>query len=395
MSGNELYAGREQTLVKHYILEHYLERFAHIVGSKWKAVTYVDCFSGPWNARSEKLEDSSFALALTQLRTARENLADLKEKNGQPQLELRCFFLEKEPASFARLQEFAASAPDAEIATRNATLEESIADIIAFVRRRQTDAFPFVFVDPTGWTGFALDVIRPLLQLRPGEVLVNFMTGHIVRFAEHPDTGIRQSFDRLFGNVNYRDRIARLSGQDREEELVRCYAEAIGQVGGFDYVCPAIVLHPEKDRTHFHLLYATRNPRGVEVFKQVERKAMEVMEQARGEAQQRRRQAKSGQMEMFGAADMHDTRYHDQLRTRHLEAARQHVEGLVTALRVIGYDEVWAAALSHPLVWESDLKEWIETWGKAGRIVVDGLKDRQRVPKRGANHRLVMRADSV
>lgn len=72
MSEGDLYAGREQTLVKHYILEHYLERFAHIVGSAWDAITYVDCFSGPWNARSERLEDSSFALALRQLKAAHE-----------------------------------------------------------------------------------------------------------------------------------------------------------------------------------------------------------------------------------------------------------------------------------------------------------------------------------
>jgi hypothetical protein len=94
----DLYADLEQTLVKHFILEHYLERFAHIVGSAWDAITYVDCFAGPWNARSEHLEDSSFALALAQLRAARTNLADLKLARGRPPLELRCFFLEKDAA---------------------------------------------------------------------------------------------------------------------------------------------------------------------------------------------------------------------------------------------------------------------------------------------------------
>lgn len=64
MSNGELYTGREQTLVKHFILQKYLERFAYIVGSHWDTLTYVDCFSGPWNARSEKFEDSSFAIAL-------------------------------------------------------------------------------------------------------------------------------------------------------------------------------------------------------------------------------------------------------------------------------------------------------------------------------------------
>ena len=44
MSQEDLYAGREQTLVKHFILKEYLERFAIIIGSRWQTITYVDCF---------------------------------------------------------------------------------------------------------------------------------------------------------------------------------------------------------------------------------------------------------------------------------------------------------------------------------------------------------------
>ncbi len=64
----ELYAGREQTLVKHFIFGKYLQRFAHIVGFKWSSITYVDGFSGPWNARSTEYRDSSFSIALEELR---------------------------------------------------------------------------------------------------------------------------------------------------------------------------------------------------------------------------------------------------------------------------------------------------------------------------------------
>lgn len=59
MADPDLYAGREQTLVKHLILGKYLERFAHIIGSHWNSITYVDCFSGPWNVKSDNLSDSS------------------------------------------------------------------------------------------------------------------------------------------------------------------------------------------------------------------------------------------------------------------------------------------------------------------------------------------------
>ena len=88
MSEADLYAGREQTLVKHLILGKYLERFAIIIGFSWSSITYVDCFSGPWKSRSEELKDTSFSIALAELRKARET-----HRASGSDLRLRCFFL--------------------------------------------------------------------------------------------------------------------------------------------------------------------------------------------------------------------------------------------------------------------------------------------------------------
>lgn len=78
--------------------------------------------------------------------------------------------------------------------------------------------------------------------------------------------------------------------------------EAVKRAGGFGYASAAVVLHPEINRSHFHLLYLTRNPKGIEVFKDAERQAMRDMESARAKAQQTRRQKNSGgQKELFSA----------------------------------------------------------------------------------------------
>ena len=58
------YEGREQTLVKHVVLEKYLLRFAMVVVTWADTINYVDGFSGPWNIKSEDFADSSFAIAL-------------------------------------------------------------------------------------------------------------------------------------------------------------------------------------------------------------------------------------------------------------------------------------------------------------------------------------------
>lgn len=318
MSEEDLYAGREQTLVKHFVLKKYLERFALIIGFHWQTITYVDCFSGPWNARSEGFEDSSFFIALRELRKARDTL-----KMKAKRLDLRCFFLEKEPQAYKRLRAFADGIRDAEVKTKNEELAASVEEILAFVKQGGRTSFPFVFIDPTGWTGFDLNVIVPLLRVDPGEVLINFMTGHIRRFIDSPQSETQESFERLFGSANFKARIQGLAHQDREDAVVSEYCESVRKAGRYRFIAKALVLHPEIDRTHFHLIYATRNAKGIEVFKDVEKHAMPVMESARARAQQKKREERTQQPHLFSSEVMRDSSHYEALRTRYLAKSKE------------------------------------------------------------------------
>ena len=327
---------------------------------------------------------SSFAIALKELRNARDSLAS-RGRNVQ----LRCFFLEKNRAAYAKLKEFADSVTDAKIETRNATLEESIPEIVDFVRRGGAKAFPFVFIDPTGWTGFEMETIAPLLRLNPGEVLINFMTGHIRRFLDSPQEETQESFRRLFGSGAFRAKVQGLARQDREDAAVEEYARNVKQVGGFAHSCTAIVLHPELDRTHFNLIYATRNPKGIEVFKEAEKRAMHVQEATRAEAHQRRRETRTGQLDLLNSQELHDPGHYNSLRDRYLAKSQSTLLHALQTRRRLSYDEVWTLALSEPMVWESDLKEWIEEWKQQGKLEIAGMQPRQRVPHRGEDNYLV------
>ena len=384
-----LYEGREQTLVKHLILQKYLERFARIVGQGFESITYVDCFSGPWNLKSDNFEDSSFAIALNELRKARETLRKFG-KNPQ----LRCFFIEKKKQSYTRLKAFADSTQDAIIETKNSSLENSIADILTFVRDGGRRTFPFIFIDPTGWSGFAMKTIQPLLQLKPSEVLINFMTSHIQRFILSPLEESQDSFKALFGSDAYREKLAGKEEQDRADTAVWFYMQSLKKAGDFKHVCCAMVLHPELDRTHFHLIYATRNDLGVDVFKDAEKKAMEAMEQARAEAQQRKREQRTGQTELFGSPVLHRANYYESLRDRYLTRRMGFIRSLLEEKKRVSYDEVWAQALTAPMVWESDLRQWLSDWVEQGLLSIQGLGPRERVPKRESNVILVWRDTS-
>src|SRR6201991_762744 len=105
------YEGREQTLVKHIILRQYVSAWAHKVGTFCNTLTYVDGFSGPWNAVSDDLSDASFSIALEELRKARETHTAAGRK-----IQLRCLFIEKDPDAYAKLKAFCDGVPDAVVA---------------------------------------------------------------------------------------------------------------------------------------------------------------------------------------------------------------------------------------------------------------------------------------
>lgn len=376
------YAGREQTYVKHFILEHYLNVFALIIGSQWSTITYVDCFTGPWETRDPEYSDTSFAIALKAFRAARE----YHRARGR-EIKLRFLFLEKERIRFDLLQTYLGSIGDVEIKAIPHELEAAMPEMLKFIRDAGADAFTFTFIDPTGWTGFALDVITPLLEIKNGEVLINFMTEHIRRFINADDEPTRATFRPMYGG-DVQESFHNLHGLDREEEAIRLYMKRVKVRGRFAYVGLAIVLKPEAEKTQFHLIYATRSDTGVEKFKKVERDAMEEIEAVRADAKRRRAETSKG-LELFPGTPMYRSKQLQQLRQRYTERARRWALSRIEKQNSVSYDVIWRNVLTFPLVWESDLHDWLNEWRTAGRVRINGMKPRQQKPKYGQGIMLV------
>src|SRR6185437_6255537 len=160
---------------------------------------------------------------------------------------------------------------------------ERIPDILRFVAERP-NSFPFFFIDPTGWLPLKIIPLTRMLQSRPCEVLINFMTSHIRRFLEAEG----KDFGSIVGQ-GAMTRIQRLSGHERDDEAAFAYADQVALAGKFPFVCTTLVLNPQRDNTHYHLIYATRHHKGVQEFTAAERSAHTFMATVRGEAQQRHR----------------------------------------------------------------------------------------------------------
>ena len=79
MLDRSAYAGREQTYLKHFVLKKYLERVAYNIFSFRPDFTYVDGFSGPWKSDDERYEDTSFSIAIEQLRSVQIGVKDRRD----------------------------------------------------------------------------------------------------------------------------------------------------------------------------------------------------------------------------------------------------------------------------------------------------------------------------
>ena len=264
------YEGREQTYLKHFFLEKYLEKVAYVIGFSYPEFVYVDGFSGPWRAEHEALEDTSFVIATNMLKRVREGLA---KKGRHPRI--RCLFIEKERNSFAALQEAVAKEHDLDVTSMHGEFAALIPRILRYVGT----SFSLVFIDPTGWTGFGLRKIEPILKHNPGEVLVNFMFDHINRFLDHPGPGIRATFDDLFGGPGWDSAVH--ATDRREAAVVELYMDRMRGLGDFAHVTRTRILKPVSDRSYFYLVYGTRHVRGLQEFRRIEKKVVQEQEQVR------------------------------------------------------------------------------------------------------------------
>lgn len=166
------------------------------------------------------------------------------------------FLCRKSRASFNALREHAEKISDLDIQVRHGEFESLIPEISKFIGT----SFSLIFVDPKGWTGFGLDKIKPLLELK-GEVLVNFMYDHINRHLEDHRSAVIRSIDPLFGGEGWLEDIEKrmAQGMSREDAVVETYRERFKETGSFPLATTTRILKPLADRTYYYLVYGTRH----------------------------------------------------------------------------------------------------------------------------------------
>jgi three-Cys-motif partner protein len=366
----EHYAGREQALVKHHFLKHYLESLIHKIASAYGEVVYVDGFSGPWQNRGERFEDTSFGIALQALTDAKRSWANMAHK-PRP-VRMTAHLVERDPASFARLAELQALFPEVEVTTHQGDFTAIAPKIAGLIPSR---AFSFVLVDPKG---FSLDLtaLRPLIARRQCEVVFNFMFDFVNRFALFADPTIAPMLDRLIPTEDWRAPLRALetdptaTPERRKRVIVEAFEQAVSKVGGYHYVANVDVRRPDRDRTLYFLVYGTRQAAGIRVFRDSHIKSLGVQADIIARKRVTDQAASSSQFELLGS--MHEMA--PDLNKAFLTEEEEKAEAfLLDIVPMTGRGElwgrIWPTVLARHVIRLSDLNKVANQHRKDGRLV--------------------------
>lgn len=367
----ETYSGREQTEAKHFILRRYLQELAFKVLRHWD-ITYVDGFSGPWESRTADFSDTSFMIAISVLKDAQERI---RAETGKRR-KVRCFFSENNQDAFTQLQAAVAShhspSDGFEIQTFLGDFENAVTDIQALIG----DSFPLIFIDPTGWTGYPLEKIKPLFARPKCEVLINFMYDFVNRAASMPDEKTVASLDPILGGPGWIERLDK--SLPRGAAVEKLFRETLGSAGDFAYVVSTKIDKSTADRPHFFIAYATKDRNGLKAYREIEYGALKAHAKGRATAKERKREMRTGTADLFAeeAAERQEATI-DEIVADQKKLAGETVLKTLAAFGPMQFTQVVDVVLQVHMLRETNVKDLCvalartgqvqNTWGKGNR----------------------------
>ena len=357
----ELYLGREQTAAKHFILKHYLQELAFKVLT-FSDITYVDGFSGPWETKDQNFSDSSFMIAISILRDAQNKIF---ERSGSRR-KIRCFFSEADSVAFSKLQHavgpFDKPSDAFEIKVFHGQFEDAVDEIQQFIGV----SFPLIFIDPTGWSGYPFDKIKPLFAHPKCEVLINFMFDFINRFVHSGDPSTITSLDRILGGTGWLDRLD--AGLPRGLAVEKLFRDTLKSVGSFDFVVSTKIDKSTAERPHFFIVYGTKSSEGLKAFRETEYAALRGHAKNRANAKERQRAVKSSTEDLFAGhhAEIQEATI-DEIVVEQAEMASSELIELLTPYGV-PFSIIVVTLLQAYMLRETNVKDICVALAKSGKI---------------------------
>lgn len=380
MVSPEDYVGREQSYIKHFILERYLETLVYKTASQYPHIVYVDGFAGPWQSANENFHDTSFGIALNTLRRAK---ISWKHKRD---VCMSAFLVERNRESYRDLARVPERYPDISVKTYPGNFLEALPTIL---RDIPSDAFAFFLIDPKGWR-MRLEALRPMLARRNSEVIFNFMFEFINRAASIRDPTVVSGLDELIPYGDWRAKLETaertrsggLTPDERKVILVDGFASCLAEFGDYRYVAETTVLRPVRDRPLYCLFYATRHPTGIQVFRDCQVKALREQSRTRAATKVKYAETSTGQRELFlSLHDMAPNEVTSFLENENKEAERALLELTPQKPASIRYESLWPQVLARHVVRRTDINRTAAKLRRDGRLLFLDWEKGKQVPQ--------------
>jgi len=363
------YHGREQTYVKHEVLRHYLERWAHKLASRARQhairLLYIDCFAGPWRAAESDYRDTSIYIALQALNAA----ARTWGRQGF-RIDIHAVFVEKDPEAFAALQ---ALLPCVKGRVQVHPLcGEFGAHVMSIQELIGTDP-AFLFVDPKGWKGAAMKYLAPLAKPPGRDVMINVMCDYIKRFRDARLAFIRTQMEEFFGRS--------LPQGLSEEQLMRSYREQLKLTCGLQFAADLSVLHPTHAKTKFRLVVGGHHKAAIELFREVEHKVAVIKtEEIRQDAKERSRLDRTQQYPL-GLPLRPDNRRSTSLQEQGFAEMRDLLRTIPPTDGARRFDALWPVILEACHLTLGDVKRELWKMKREGTLLIEGTGPGERSVK--------------
>ena len=246
------------TDAKHQILEEYLKAWFPILARYNAKIMFIDGFAGP--GVYSKGEDGSPIIAL--------NTAVSHPQSGTFN-EIVFLFIEEDAKRFKILQETIGRkhpklAAKFKCDLRCGEFARTIESLLNERSAKGESAPPtLVFIDPFGYSGMPMELVARLLSNSKTEVLINFMSGFMVRFTDEQRAEVLNA---VFGTEEWRKVKDIKDFYKREQFLVELYTRQLKAAAGAVYV-RTFEMRNDKDMPEYHLIFGTKNVKGMEVMK--------------------------------------------------------------------------------------------------------------------------------
>ncbi len=245
------------TQAKHEILRRYLSAWLPII-TRWNGrALYIDGFAGPGEYKGG--EDGSPIIAIKAMTDHRfpitsEVVMIFIEKDKD-----RCDFLEQKISSMVLSKNL-------KYTCIPSSFEKEVSSTLDYLDKQKKHLAPsFVFIDPFGFTGIPMSLIKRIMENDKCEVLITFMYEEINRFIK--DEKLWDSLEETFGTDSWKVVLEITNPKERQNVLHNIYKEQLENEAGISYV-RSFKMKNKMNKTDYFLFFGTNHIRGLEKMKE-------------------------------------------------------------------------------------------------------------------------------